>query len=218
MMDRMKEMLIWHRESFDESPIGKGLDLDVNEFDFVQTELVAISATVNGVLPVIGRSTVDSAHNPGYAAGYLYDKVKPRIAMTTHMGYDAYSKPGAACRDPLSLQGAVPLRRARHVGGQPDARQSLGTRWRGTGLPEHGAAEVRHRRDGWVGHSGAPQQAPEHPGAVDSRRRDLAQRLLPEGLQAGADSVLAHQQARLHTGRTSAAWLVAEPQTCSRAA
>lgn len=155
MMDRMKEMLTWHRASFDQSPIGQGFDMAVNEFDFrddggvayekrgvkithwrqshtedgasayrldwngmsvaftgdgrpnsltmkyakgvdlliteVQVELVAISATVNGVLPVIGRNTIDMAHNPGYAAGYLFNKVKPRMAMTTHMGYDEYS-------------------------------------------------------------------------------------------------------------------------------
>ena len=155
MMDRMKEMLTWHRASFDQSPIGQGFDMAVNEFDFrddggvayekrgvkithwrqshtedgasayrldwngmsvaftgdgrpnsltmkyakgvdvliteVQVELVAISATVNGVLPVIGRNTIDAAHNPGYAAGYLFNKVKPRMAMTTHMGYDDYS-------------------------------------------------------------------------------------------------------------------------------
>ena len=34
MMDRMKEMLTWHRASFDQSPIGKGFDMEVNEFDF----------------------------------------------------------------------------------------------------------------------------------------------------------------------------------------
>ena len=152
---RMKEMLTWHRTSFDESPIGKGFDMEVHEFDFrddggvayekdgvrithwrqshtedgasayrldwngmcvsftgdgrpnsltlkyakgcdvviteVQPELVAISALVNGVMPVIARNTVDSAHNPGYAAGYLFDKLRPRMAMTTHMGYDGYS-------------------------------------------------------------------------------------------------------------------------------
>ena len=157
MMDRMKEMLTWHRVSFDQSPIGKGFDMEVNEFDFredggvayekdgvkithwrqshtedgasayrldwnglcvaftgdgrpnsltikyaagcdlliteVQPELMAITAAVNGVLPVIGRNTVDMAHNSGYAAGYLYNKIKPRMAMTTHMGYDAYSNP-----------------------------------------------------------------------------------------------------------------------------
>ena len=121
MMDNMKEMLTWHRISFDESPIGKGFDMEVTEFNFrddggvayekngvkithwrqshtedgasayrldwngmsvaftgdgrpnsltikyaegvdlliteVQPELVSISATVNGVLPVIGPNT-----------------------------------------------------------------------------------------------------------------------------------------------------------------
>lgn len=157
MMDRMKEMLQWHRDSFDESPIGQGFDMEINEFDFrddggvcyenngvkithwrqshtcdgasayrldwnglsvaftgdgrpnsltikyakdvdlliteVQCEVVAISASVNGVLPVIARNTIDMAHNPGYAAGYLYEKIKPRMAMTTHMSYDLYSNP-----------------------------------------------------------------------------------------------------------------------------
>ena len=67
---------------------AKGVDLLITE---VQVELVAISATVNGVLPVIARNTIDMAHNPGYAAGYLFEKVKPRMAMTTHMSYDGYS-------------------------------------------------------------------------------------------------------------------------------
>ena len=34
----------------------------------VQVELMAISAGVNGVSPMIGRMTVDTSHNPGYAA------------------------------------------------------------------------------------------------------------------------------------------------------
>jgi len=34
MMDRMKEMETWHRNNFDASPIGKGFDIDVTEFDF----------------------------------------------------------------------------------------------------------------------------------------------------------------------------------------
>ena len=155
MIDRMKEMVTWHRNNFDNSPIGKGFDIDVNEFDFnddggvayekdgvkishwrqshvtdgasayrldwngmcvaftgdgrpnsltikyakgcdlviteVQPELVSIAAAVNGVMPLIARNTVDMAHNPGYAAGYLFDQVKPRMAMTTHVGFDEYS-------------------------------------------------------------------------------------------------------------------------------
>ena len=157
MMDRMDEMLTWHKDSFDLFPVGKGWEMEVNEFDFaddggvvyekdgvkiihwrqshtedgasayrldwndmcvaftgdgrpnsltvkyakgcdlliteVQVELMAISSGVNGVLPVMGRMTVDTSHNPGYAAGYLYNQVKPRLAMTTHMSYDSYSNP-----------------------------------------------------------------------------------------------------------------------------
>ena len=33
----------------------------------------------------------DIAHNPAYAAGYLFDKMKPRMAMVTHVGFDDYS-------------------------------------------------------------------------------------------------------------------------------
>jgi ribonuclease Z len=157
MMDRMDEMLTWHKDSFDLFPVGQGWDMEVNEFDFtddggvvyendgvkiihwrqshtedgasayrldwngmcvaftgdgrpnsltaryakdcdlliteVQVELMAISSGVNGVLPVMGRITVDTSHNPGYAAGYLFNEVKPRLAMTTHMSFDSYSNP-----------------------------------------------------------------------------------------------------------------------------
>jgi ribonuclease Z len=157
MMDRMSEMLTWHKDSFGIFPVGQGYDMDANEFPFdddggvvyeendvkiihwrqshtqdgasayrldwngmcvaftgdgrpnsltikyaegcdiviteVQVELNSISSGVNGVLPVMGRYTVDTSHNPGYAAGYLFNEVKPRLGMTTHMSYDAYSNP-----------------------------------------------------------------------------------------------------------------------------
>ena len=54
---------------------------------------MSISSGVNGVLPVMGRMTVDTSHNPGYAAGYLFNQLQPRLAMTTHMSYDSYSNP-----------------------------------------------------------------------------------------------------------------------------
>lgn len=157
MMARMDEMLTWHKDSFDLFPVGKGWEMEVNEFNFeddggivyekdgvkiihwrqshtedgasayrldwngmcvaftgdgrpnsltakyakgcdlliteVQVELMAISSGVNGVLPVMGRMTVDTSHNPGYAAGYLFNQVKPRLGMTTHMSFDSYSNP-----------------------------------------------------------------------------------------------------------------------------
>lgn len=66
---------------------AKGCDVYVTE---VQTELVAISSQVQGVPPFLGRYTIDTHHSPGYAVGYLADKIKPRILMTTHMPFDPY--------------------------------------------------------------------------------------------------------------------------------
>ena len=157
MLASMKEMLTWHRDSFDISPIGQGFDIEAKEFDFrddggvvyekngvkiihwrqshtedgasayrldwngmcvaftgdgrpnsltikyakgcdlliteIQPELIAISAVVSGAMPLIARNTMDQAHNPAYAAGYLYNQVKPRMAMATHVAYDNYVIP-----------------------------------------------------------------------------------------------------------------------------
>lgn len=158
MVDSMKEMLFWHMENFSAgSPIGKGFDIEVNEFDFkddggvaynkngvkiihwqqshgsdgasayrldwngmcvaftgdgrpnsrtinyakgcdlliteIQPETVAISSQVAGVMPLTSRTTIDGWHNPAYAAGYLYNQVKPRLAMGTHVSFDEYVIP-----------------------------------------------------------------------------------------------------------------------------
>ena len=158
MVDSMKEMLFWHMENFSAgSPIGKGFDIEVNEFDFkddggvayekngvkiihwqqshgsdgasayrldwngmcvaftgdgrpnsrtikyakgcdlliteIQPETVSISSQVAGVMPLTSRATIDGWHNPAYAAGYLYNQVKPRLAMGTHVSYDEYVMP-----------------------------------------------------------------------------------------------------------------------------
>ena len=155
MMDKMKEMLTWHRQTFETGPTGEGFELDVHEFDYaddggvvynqdgvtvrhwqqshladgasayrldwngmsvvftgdgrpnartikyakgadlliteIQPEIVAIGSQALGLMPFMGRFTMDIAHNPAYAAGYLYDQVKPRLAMGTHMMFDEYS-------------------------------------------------------------------------------------------------------------------------------
>jgi ribonuclease Z len=155
MVESMKEMLYWHQENFGAGPIGKGWDIEVNEFDFrddggavydkngvkiihwrqshvtdgasayrldwnglslaftgdgrpnsltaeyaegvdlliteLQPELIAIASNVMGAMPFMVRTTVDMAHNPAYAAGYLYNQVKPRLAMGTHVSFDGYS-------------------------------------------------------------------------------------------------------------------------------
>jgi len=57
----------------------------------VQPELMSIAATANDVMPLIARAMVDFAHNPAYAVGCLFNELKPRMAMTTHISYDEYS-------------------------------------------------------------------------------------------------------------------------------
>jgi hypothetical protein len=66
---------------------AKGVDVYVTE---TQASLVAISSGVQGVPPFLGRYTIDTHHTPGYAAGYLANKVQPRLFMTTHMAFDPY--------------------------------------------------------------------------------------------------------------------------------
>jgi hypothetical protein len=65
-----------------------GVDVLITE---LQPDVISISSGVMGVPPFLGRYTVDTHHNPGYAAGYLYNKVKPRIAMATHVPNDEYA-------------------------------------------------------------------------------------------------------------------------------
>ncbi len=64
-----------------------GVDILITE---MQTEVVEIVAAVQGVPPFLARYTIDTHHNPAYAAGYLYNKVKPRYALATHTENDEY--------------------------------------------------------------------------------------------------------------------------------
>jgi hypothetical protein len=41
-----------------------------------------------GMPAIIGMTTIDQAHTPHYAAGYMFNKVQPRLAMVTHTAYD----------------------------------------------------------------------------------------------------------------------------------
>ena len=61
---------------------AKGCDVYVTE---MQPEPVEISSGVQGVPPFLARYTIDTHHTPGYAAGYLANKVQPRLFMTPHM-------------------------------------------------------------------------------------------------------------------------------------
>lgn len=69
---------------------AKGVDVLITE---LQPEVVSISSGVMGVPPFLGRYTIDTHHNPGYAAGYIYNKVQPRLAMATHVPNDEYTNP-----------------------------------------------------------------------------------------------------------------------------
>jgi hypothetical protein len=42
------------------------------------------------VPPFLARYTIDTHHTPAYAVGYLADKIKPRMLMTTHMTFDLW--------------------------------------------------------------------------------------------------------------------------------
>jgi hypothetical protein len=66
---------------------SEGADVYITEN---QTELMSISAGVQGVPPFLLRYTVDTHHTPGYAAGYMAKQVNPRLFMTTHMPFDTY--------------------------------------------------------------------------------------------------------------------------------
>jgi hypothetical protein len=66
---------------------AKGCDVYVTE---LQQEVVEINSGVQGVPPFLARYTIDTHHTPGYAVGYLADKIKPRMLMTTHMTFDPW--------------------------------------------------------------------------------------------------------------------------------
>jgi ribonuclease Z len=66
---------------------AKGCDVYVTE---LQQEVVEINSGIQGVPPFLARYTIDTHHTPGYASGYLANKVQPRLFMTTHMSYDPY--------------------------------------------------------------------------------------------------------------------------------
>jgi ribonuclease Z len=64
---------------------SKGVDVFVTE---VQPDTANLSALKLGMPAVIGMTTIDQAHTPHYAVGYIFNKVQPRLAMVTHTAYD----------------------------------------------------------------------------------------------------------------------------------
>jgi ribonuclease Z len=65
--------------------LAKGVDVFVTE---TQPDMAKLNQVKMGLPALIGENTVDVAHTPHYAAGYLMKQVQPRLAMLTHMAYD----------------------------------------------------------------------------------------------------------------------------------
>lgn len=152
MIEGMQQMVHWHTDSFNSSPIGDGYEVEVNEFDFrddggicyeedgvtirhwrrshtkdgasayrldwnglsfvwtgdgrpdeltaeyakgadvfvteLQADVGKLQHVKTGLPEVIVNNTIDIAHTPHYATGYLINQVQPRLGMVTHMQYD----------------------------------------------------------------------------------------------------------------------------------
>ena len=64
---------------------SKGVDVFVTE---MQPDLGNLQSLKFGIPPVILNTTIDGAHTPHYATGYMFQQVQPRLAMATHLAYD----------------------------------------------------------------------------------------------------------------------------------
>ena len=65
---------------------AKGADVFVTE---CQPDTAALVEKKMGLPQMIGMNTIDTAHTPHYAVGYLINEVQPRLGMITHMAFDA---------------------------------------------------------------------------------------------------------------------------------
>lgn len=64
---------------------AKGVDVFVTE---LQPDLANLQSLKFGIPASMVNATIDQAHTVHYATGYLFEQVKPRLAMCTHMSYD----------------------------------------------------------------------------------------------------------------------------------
>ena len=65
--------------------LAKGVDVFVTE---VQPDTANLQALKFGMPPIMATNTIDQAHSPHYAVGYMFNKIQPRLAMVTHVSYD----------------------------------------------------------------------------------------------------------------------------------
>ncbi len=64
---------------------AKGADVFVTE---IQADVARWIQSAFHMPPPLYNYTIDVAHTPHYAAGYMFKQIQPRIAMVTHMEYD----------------------------------------------------------------------------------------------------------------------------------
>lgn len=65
--------------------LAKGVDVFVTE---VQPDTANLQSLKFGMPTVVMNTTIDQAHSPHYAVGYMFNKIQPRLAMVTHTSYD----------------------------------------------------------------------------------------------------------------------------------
>jgi hypothetical protein len=62
--------------------LAKGVDVFVTE---VQPDTANLQALKFGMPPIMMTTTIDQAHSPHYAVGYMFNAIQPRLAMVTHL-------------------------------------------------------------------------------------------------------------------------------------
>ncbi len=65
--------------------LSQGVDVFVTE---IQPDLAQLQSLKMGVPALLGNLTVDQAHTPHYASGYMIKQVNPRIGLVTHFSND----------------------------------------------------------------------------------------------------------------------------------
>jgi ribonuclease Z len=69
---------------------SKGADVFVTE---TVPDTMKLAQYKFGFPTIIGTTTIDASHSPSYATGYMFKQVQPRLAMATHLQYDASQIP-----------------------------------------------------------------------------------------------------------------------------
>ena len=164
--------------------LAKGVDVFVTE---VQPDTANLQALKFGMPPIIVNTTIDQAHSPHYAVGYMFNKIQPRLAMVTHLSYDEELIPEIIAGIRVALQRIVPVRRARRRGRQRHQGCGLDAQGGDPRSRQHGSPEPerRHRpvrpepdeSGGQIPES--PTYGRRHAGAGRPRSGDRPEEVLP---------------------------------------